>query len=66
MDSVRTWVPIEHRVGRVSQALEGHVEIVVVLQTALQGLPDDVGPAALEPLGGRVQRLDEFVGKPGR
>ena len=55
-------IPIEHRVGRISQALEGDLEIVIVLQIAFQGLADDVGPAALQVHSGRIQRLDKLIG----
>ena len=58
-------VPIEHWVGWISQALKGNIEIVIVLQIALQGLANDVGPAALQLLSGCIQRINKLIGNPG-
>ena len=58
-------LPIEHRVGWISQAIKGHIEIVVILQIAFQGLSNDVGPATPQTRSGRIQRLNKLVGNTG-
>ena len=47
--------PIEHWVGRVLQGCHTATQILDVVEVVLDRLADDVGPAAVELLGRRIQ-----------
>ena len=58
-------VPIQHRIARIAEPVDGNGEIVEVFEIVLDGEADDIGPAASELLRSRVQRIDQRVGQSG-
>jgi hypothetical protein len=58
--------PVENGVGRVLQGCHAAAQILDVVEVVLDRLANDVGPAAVELLGGSIQLSAEDVGEAGR
>jgi len=58
--------PVEHRVGRVLQGCHAAAKILNVVEVVLDCLANDVGTAAVELLGRRIQLSTKGIGQPGR
>lgn len=57
-------MPVQNRIGRITQPFQGYAEIVEVLQVSFYCLPDEIGATAVELPGGSVQRSHEVIRHP--
>ena len=54
-------IPVQHRIARVPQPVDGYGEIVEVFNVTLDRPADDLRPAAPEKAGGCIQCADDRI-----
>ena len=54
-------VPIQHRIARIPQPVDGYGEIVEIFKVTLHCPADDLCPAAPETAGGCIQCADHRI-----
>ena len=54
--------PVEHRVGRILQTLQGKMKILQIVEVVLDRLADNLRTGALEAARRTVEFLEERVG----
>ena len=54
-------IPIQHRIARIPEPVDGYGEIVEVFKVTLDRPADDLRPAAPEMAGGCIQCVDDRI-----